>query len=157
MRVRCALALAALCCGPTAQAESGSLAVSAVVLSRNSCRITGPSNLTLPFGNLDPASATNATATVSTTIRCTGSDNFATYAFTADSGQNPQGAGNRRMRHGTVVTEFLPYALSIAPASATIPKGTTQLITITGTITPAQFQNVLGGLYSDTVEITLTP
>jgi spore coat protein U-like protein len=157
MRVRFALAFTALCCGCTAQADSGSLSVSAVVLSRSSCRITGQSSLTLPFGNVDPASATDATATVSTTIRCAGSDNFATYAFAAGDGQNPLGAGDRRMRHGTVVTEFLPYGLSIAPASATIPKGATQLITITGTITPAQFQNVLGGLYSDTVPITLTP
>lgn len=156
MRARCALTIAALCCGNTVQADSGNLSVSAVVLSRSSCRIDGPSNLTLGFGNIDPASATNATATVNTTIRCTGSDNLATYSFAAGDGQNLQ-AGNRRMRHGAVATEFLPYSLSISPASATIPKGATQLITITGTITPAQFQNVRGGFYSDTVAITLTP
>lgn len=156
MRARCALALAALCCGSTAQADSGSLPVSAVVLSRSTCRIDGPSNLTLAFGAIDPASLANATGTVSTTIRCNGSDNLATFSFVAGNGQNLL-AGSRRMRHAVVLTEFLAYDLAISPASATIAKGTTQLITITGTITPAQFQNARAGVYSDTVAITLTP
>ena len=157
MRFPSALALAALCCGGTAQADSGSLSVSAVVVSRSTCRITGQTGLTLAFGNIDPASATNSTAAASTTIRCAGTDKFATYSFTAGDGQHPLGAGDRRMRHGAVLTEFLSYALSVSPASATIPKGTTLLITFTGTITPAGFQNALGGFYSDTVPITLTP
>lgn len=157
MRSRYALALAALCCGSTVQAESGSLAVSAVVLSRSICKIDGPSSLALAFGTIDPASLTSVTATVSTTIRCAGTDKFATYSLAAGSGQNPLGAGDRRMRHGAVITEYLPYSLSVSPASATIPKGATQLITITGTITPAQFQNARAGFYSDTVAFTLTP
>lgn len=157
MRAHPALALAALCCGTAAQADTGSLPVSAVVLSRSACRITGSTNLTLAFGTIEPASATNATASASTTIRCAGTDKFATYSFTAGDGQNPLGAGERRMRHGAVMTEFLSYALSVSPASATIAKGATLLITFTGTITPAEFQNAVGGSYSDTVAITLTP
>jgi len=158
MRARsAAIALLALAAACVARAESGTLSVSAVVLSKSVCRITGATTMTLAFGAIDAASTANATASITNTIRCLGSDSMATYSIVAGNGQNPLGAGNRRMRHATIPTELLSYSLSITPSSASIPKGSTQVITITGTITPPQFQDVRVGGYSDTVEITLNP
>jgi spore coat protein U-like protein len=148
---------ASLACAGAGAAQTGTLPVSAVVLSKSNCSITGGGALSLDFGNIDPAATANATASLTTTIRCVGSAAQATYSFAADSGQHALGVGNRRMQHATVATEFLWYSLAISPASATIPKGATQVITITGTITPAQFQDVRAGSYSDRVAITLTP
>ena len=61
------------------------------------------------------------------------------------------------MRHATIATEFMAYSLSLSPAAATIVKNTTQNITVSGTVVPADFQNAAAGAYSDTVVLTLDP
>ena len=157
MQVRLVLAALAAALASAGHADTGTLAVSAVVLSKSNCIITSGTTLTLPFGEIDPASATDATASVTATLRCNGSADPATFALTVGDGSHATGPAARRMRHGLLTTEFLPYSLSASPAFATIAKGATQLITISGTITPAQFQNARVGTYSDTVRITLTP
>jgi hypothetical protein len=158
MRARVILAALLVCCASAAHAaDRGTLAVSAVVLSKSNCRITSGNALTLAFGTIDPASTSDATVTTTASVRCTGSATLATFSFQADNGLFPLGSGKRRMQHGTVATEFLPYSLAITPTSASIAKGDTQLITITGTITPPQFQDALAGGYSDRVAITLSP
>jgi spore coat protein U-like protein len=151
------MAFVAACCTSTARADSGSMAVTAVVLSKSSCRITGATTLNLAFGNINPGSPADATASASTTIRCDGSAKLATFSFTADGGQNASGPGSRRMKHLLDATQFLPYSIEITPSAATIPRSTEQLITINGTITPAQFRNAVMGDYSDTVAITVSP
>ena len=67
------------------------------------------------------------------------------------------GAGVRRLKHTSAATEFMPYSLSLTPASASIAKGATQDITVSGSILPADFQNVRSGSYSDTVVLDLYP
>ena len=139
-----------------AQAVTGSLGVSAVVVSRSVCKFqTGPQ--TLGFGTIDPTSAANATASVTVNVRCMGSAAVATYLFRAGDGLYPAGAGLRQMRHATATTEFLPYSLSISPASASVPRLTAQDVTVTGTVAPADFRNALAGGFSDTVVLTLDP
>jgi len=156
MSVRILLAVLGLCVATASHADRGTLAVSATVLSRSLCIITGQRAMTLAFGAIDPSSTTSKTASVTTTIACIGNQP-ATFSITTDSGQHELGTGNFRMQNGAVATEFLPYSLSISPASATVPQFTNRLITITGTIAPAQFQNVRFGSYADTVAITLNP
>lgn len=61
------------------------------------------------------------------------------------------------MQHTAFPGEFLAYALSLSPTSATVPKGVAQTLTVTGTIQPFEFQNARAGGYLDTLVITLTP
>lgn len=139
-----------------AATSSGNIAVSATIVSKNQCKFN-TTNLTLALGLIDPRSPLNTTQSVTTTITCVGNATDATYLITSDDGLYSTGANAPRMRHATLTTQFMPYALSITPASATIPKNVAQTITITGTVLPADVQNLAPGGYSDTVVITLTP
>ena len=89
-------------------------------------------------------------------IRCQGSAATASYAITADNGLYGTGPGQPRMRHAVTPTEFLPYTLN-TPLTGTAPKNVDTNVVITGTITPAQFQNALAGNFSDTIVLTLLP
>lgn len=146
----------ALMAGGAQAADNGSVSVSAVIASKSNCRFNSGA-MTLPFGNVNPASVVDATATATTTFVCNGSATNATFSISAGNGLYSTGPGARRMRHATVPTEFMGYSLSLSPTSATVPKGEVQTLTVTGTIQPSQFQNVLAGSYQDTVVITLTP
>jgi spore coat protein U-like protein len=140
-----------------AQAASGSLAVSAFVPSQSNCKFSNGA-LTLDFGQIDPSSLVDTTASVTKTFTCNGSAPMATFSISADDGLHSIGVGARRMQHATAApSEFMAYGLSLSPASATVPKGVAQTLTVTGTIQPFQFQNARAGAYSDTVIITLTP
>lgn len=149
------LACAAACAAQAA--DSGSLSVTAVVLSKSNCRFSGTSTATLNFNSISPAATADAVATSSLVIRCGGSAANATFAIAAGDGLFAAGAGARRMRHLVTVTEFLPYAITLTPASATIPKNTAQTITVTGRITPAQVAGAIAGTFADLVAITLAP
>lgn len=149
-------ALAATPAGPVAVASTHTLSVGATVLSKNKCLFTNNGPTALAFGAIDPSVAVNNTATATTTFACRGSDPMATYNITSNDGLYKTGAGAPRMRHATDHTKFLPYSLNL-PQSATVPKNTTQTLTVTGTIVPSDFQNALGGAYSDTVILTIDP
>lgn len=139
-----------------AQAGNGSMAVSAVVPSKNNCKFDAGAAI-LPFGNIDPSSVSNAIATMTRTFSCNGAAPLATFSISAGDGLHATGPGARRMQHTTIPTEFMAYALSLSPASATVSKGSVQTLTVTGTIQPFEFQNVRAGAYQDTVVITLAP
>jgi spore coat protein U-like protein len=151
-----ALMLLAGVSGCAQAADTGSMAVSAVVPSKSNCKFSSGS-MTLDFGNVDPASTIDATATASAGFTCNGSAPLATFFISAGDGLYSTGPGARRMRHTTVATEFMAYSLALSPTSATVAKGSAQTLTVTGTIQPFQFQNVFAGAYQDTVVITLTP
>lgn len=153
---RLLLAAAALLAvaAPGAWAGTNVLTVSAVVLSRNSCRFTAPSSV---LGvAIDPASPGPASGSVSLSFRCTGSSATAAWSLSNGSGLYGSGPTSLRMRHATVVSEFLPYSLAY-PASGSTPKNATQTITVTATVAAADFQNALPGAYSDTVTFSLLP
>lgn len=155
--LRAVVAALALVAGAGAQAQTSSLTVSAVVLSKSNCKFQNAKNLSMAFGVIDPASSADVTRTISTTVICHGSANVATFLVEAESGLH-YGNGSRRMqRVGSSPAEYMAYSLSINPASATVNKNVPLDIEITGTITPAAFQNASAGNYSDTVRITLTP
>lgn len=142
--------------GSAQAADTGSLAVSAVVPSKNNCKFSSAA-MALDFGTVNPASTVDATATVSTGFTCNGSAPLVTFVISAGDGLYSTGPGARRMRHATIATEFMAYSLALSPSSATVPKGSAQTLTVTGTIHPFQFQDVPAGTYQDTVVITLTP
>jgi spore coat protein U-like protein len=151
-----ALPLVLAAFGEAAQAESATMTVSAVIPSKNICKFSG-GTLALPFGTIDPATGSNITATATMGFTCNGSSPFATFGISAGDGLYSAGPSARRMQHQTLAGTYLPYQLSWTPTSATVPKGSAQVLTVTGTLQPSSFQSALPGSYQDTVVLTLTP
>jgi spore coat protein U-like protein len=142
---------------PVARAVGvNTLTVTASVLSKNKCKFNTATAL-LDFGALDPANTVDVTKTTSLQFVCNGSAPIATFAFTSDDGLYETGPGANRMRHSTVTTEYLPYALSLSPATGTAPKGVNQTLTITGQVNALDYRPALVGNYADTVVISLNP
>lgn len=138
--------------------DTATVAVAATVLSNSNCRFSPPNaTAALAFGSLDPLNPADVTVTTSMVIRCGGSAPNATYLITDDDGIHESGPGAQRMQHASVLTEFLPYSFSYAPANATIARNTDTSITVTGTVTGASYQNALAGSYADTVTLTINP
>ncbi|WP_084181352.1 spore coat protein U domain-containing protein [Polaromonas glacialis] len=141
---------------PAYAADSSTVSVGATVLSNNNCKFRAPGSATLAFGNIDPSSNINATASATLTIRCGGASPLVSYALSHDSGLYKTGVNLNRMKHATL-NEYLPYALTLTPSSGTIAKNADQTITLSSSVTPASFQNAAMGAYADTVVITLSP
>ena len=83
---------------PAAFGDTGTLAVTATVLSKSVCKFDSKT-AALAFGALDPAVAADVNAAASVGFVCHGSAPVAAFLFTDDDGQNPSGPGTRRMRH----------------------------------------------------------
>jgi spore coat protein U-like protein len=135
-------------------ADTGSMAVSAVVLSRSVCRFSTPAR-TLNFGTIDPTSASAAAASTTLQFWCVGGAGT-TYSVQTGNGQHSPGAGLRRLKHGSAA-EYMAYTLSLTPASGSLPWFATQTINVAGAIAPVEFQNGRAGTYSDRVVIDLDP
>ena len=140
---------------PAASGDTGTLAVTATVLSKSNCRFDSNTS-TLNFGALDPAVAVDVTASASVDYVCRGSAPVAAFLFTDDDGQNPSGPGARRMRHAAA-PEFLPYSLLLSPASGAIPKNTPGTLTASGTVRWADFRGSMAGAYMDSVVVSILP
>lgn len=151
----CAALAAAL---PEASVAAGghALLVSATVLSKNTCRFqtTGPT--ALPFGTINPGATAPITVGLTLQYRCNGSDPVAAWSLASDDGLYETGAGQPRMRHTTVLTSFLPYTLTF-PAAGTVPRNTVTNMSISATLTPADFANARVGAYADTLVLSITP
>jgi len=76
---------------------------------------------------------------------------------TDDDGLNESGLNANRMRHTTILTEYLPYSFTLSPTSGTVPKNTDQTLTISGTVLGVNYQDASVGAYSDTVIISIAP
>lgn len=142
--------------GRSLGANMAALSVTATVLSKSQCKFNS-SAATLNFGTLDPTNPVAATATTTLPIVCHGSAPNATFQITDNDGLYATGPDARRMRNQNVTTAFIPYQLSYAPASGTVPKGSVQTLTITGTIQGTGYQTAVAGTYSDTVVLTIAP
>ena len=140
---------------PTAFGDTGTLAVTATVLSKSQCKFDTKAS-TLNFGALDPAVAADVNATTSVGYVCRGSAPVAAFLFTDDNGQNSSGPGARRMRHA-VAPEFLPYGLAFSPVSGTILKNAPGTLTISGTVRWADFRGSMAGAYTDSVVVSILP
>ncbi len=142
--------------GAACAAGTAALAVTATVLSKNVCQFSS-STAALNFGSLNPAVGTNATATTSVQFICHGSAATAAYLVSQNSGLYKTAPNANRMRHQTVITQFLPYSLALSPATGTAPKNVTQTLTITGTVRASDYQDAYVGSYADTVVLTIVP
>ncbi len=139
-------------------AASGShqVGVQAVVLSKNRCHFINSGPTALNFGAIDPSAQSNATAGASINFRCNGSDAVATFGVSSDDGLHEMGPASPRMRHVSLPGEYLPYEISF-PSSGSVPRNTVQSLSLSGSVSPASFQNVSAGSYSDTIVLTITP
>ena len=140
-------------CGAT---ESAAVSVTANVLSKSICRFDSK-NLSLDFGNVDPGSPADVTATGTIGFRCGGSARNAMFVLVDDGGLHETGPGSPRMQNTTRSAEHLPYSLALDPRNGTVPKNTNQILTVTATIRATDFQGAPPGPYADTVVISILP
>lgn len=147
-------ALAAAAAQPAWAGGSNVLTVSAVVLSKSNCRFSGPASTILL--SVDPANATPASAGTSVTFRCTGSAPSASWSLSHGAGLHGANPSALRMRHATAASEFLPYSLTYPPSGSTA-KNAFQTVTVTATVAAADAKNVLPGIYTDQVTLSLLP
>lgn len=153
------LALAAALLLPIMPAEASSehrLDVGATVVSRNVCRFRERGPTAVDFGAIDPSGTADRTVSVNIPFRCQGRDQMATYSVTSDGGLAPGANNQPRMQHATQPGEFLPYQVNL-PQSATIPRNTEQMLSISATVTPVGYANALVGSYADTITLTINP
>jgi spore coat protein U-like protein len=137
--------------GAAVAAGTNTLTVSASVVGV--CQFSTTSS-TLAFGNLDPSSTSDATATGSVAYWCT----KGTVASTAaGNGANYDATNSiRRMKNGS---DYIPYSLNVTGGTGTgAGKGSTALsLSLGGTIINGDFINASAGAYADTVTLTITP
>lgn len=151
-----AVLAAGLAVPPAGAADAKPLAVSAVVLSKNICKFETGTAAALDFGSLDPLGASNVVRSTGFGARCLGSSNSGTFVITQNGGLHAT-AGQNRMRHASVATEFIRYSLAISPSSGTALKNQVFAVTVTGTVLGPSYQDARAGAYSDTVVITISP
>jgi len=137
--------------GSVMAGDTNTLTVTATVVG--TCKFNSATS-SLAFGSLDPSSASDASATGSTTYWCTKGTVAST---TADNGSNYSGT-SRRMSNGAATPEYIPYSLTLAGGTQTgAGKGTPLTLGLSGGILNADYINVSAGAYTDTVTLTVTP
>jgi hypothetical protein len=132
------------------------LSVAATVISKSNCKFS-TATATLAFGNLNPANSSNVIQSTTINFVCRGSAPNATFLMSQDYGLYETFPGENKMRNSAVLTEFLPYTLTFNPSTATVPKNSTQTLTVTGTVLASDYQKAYVGNYVDTVVISLNP
>lgn len=131
-------------------ADTSSVAVSAAVSGNCKFNSGGAVSFTL-----DPSSAADATGTVTQpAFWCT---KGTAYTLTDDDGINELVAGAQRMKHATILTEFIPYSFAYTTSGAGTGKGTPITMNITSTVLNADYVNAAAGNYADTVTLTINP
>jgi spore coat protein U-like protein len=150
------IALVAGLVAPAGAADTKPLAVSAVVLSKNICKLETNTAANLDFGALNTASGADVARSTSFTARCLGSAKSATFAIAQNGGLNRSG-GRNRMRHASGSADYIPYSLAISPSKGTVPKNQIFTITVTGTALGSDYQDAHAGGYSDTVVLNINP
>ena len=152
------LALSMLAAGAMSSAfgaDTYSLAVSATVLGR--CKFTQAAGQTLTItntvGGIDPSLAGPATGNATITYKCTANQ---APAFTTDTGTHVS-AGNMRVADGA--GNFMIYTLGLAGGGngSGFGAGQDKTLTVSGTITSANYVAAPAGTYTDTVVVSVNP
>ncbi len=137
-------------------AGTATLSIGATILSAGNCRFNTAGPTALAFGGIDPSAPTDVTGNAQILFRCNGSVGTAVYSVTSDDGLYETGPGASRMRHVTDTSSYLPYTLN-TPIAGSVPRNTDTMLTVTGTIRVADFQNARAGNYTDTVVLSIAP
>ncbi|MBK0391655.1 spore coat protein U domain-containing protein [Ramlibacter algicola] len=131
------------------------MTVSASISSKSNCKFSTIAPATISLA-INPTNTLPVSGSVVWSFKCAGSADPAVYVVSASNGANFFN-GERRMKHATTATEFLPYSLGFTPSSGSAAKNAVVNVTITATVAPAAYTSALVGLYSDTVQISLDP
>ena len=140
----------------TGHSATGTISVSALVLSMNTCSIS-TNNINLDVGALDPENPADINVGSSIDFSCNGNAGPTNITVTDDDGMYETGIDSNRMRHMKVLTEFIPYSLTITPPAGAIPLGVGQSLGVTLFISGADYRNAFAGSYEDTVVVTIVP
>jgi spore coat protein U-like protein len=142
--------------GAYAGTAAGIVAVSATVITKNSCKfVTGPGNISF---SLDPFNPVNVSPqdVANIKVRCNGSGNPATFSISDDGGIHDVVPGQKQlMATVTGVPRYIPYTMGYSPA--TIPHNTDAQLTVTVSVLGSSYANAYAGTYTDTVTLTITP
>lgn len=142
-------------------ADASSVSVTATVVSRGTCWFNTETS-SLSFGNLDPSNPVDVNATTSVTFRCLRGFLLwrqVTFFIGDDDGLYETGSDANRMRHSTIMTEYLPYSFHLHPTSGTVLGNpfNTYTVSISGTVRGVDYQDATMGDYSDRVVISIEP
>ncbi len=138
--------------------DTSTVSVTATVISRGYCQFD-TSTSALNFGNLDPSNPVDKNANTTIIFRCFRWFIFpVTFYIGDDDGLYETGPNLNRMRHNTILTEYIPYSFNLNPTSGTIiGNWLPQPLTISGTVRGVDYENAAMGSYSDTVAISIVP
>jgi spore coat protein U-like protein len=130
-----------------AQTATQDLAVSATV--QGICKFGsapgwGSAAIPLTFAGIDPSGTADVTKSVDVPYRCT---NGLTAAVA------PTSANGWKLKNGT---DQMTYSLDALAPVVSNGFSAVELLSVTGRITPANFQNAKALTYTDTVTLTLT-
>ena len=134
--------------GFASAAGSSTLAVTANV--PGICKFSTAST-PLAFGNVDPSLTVDVVVPATVNYKCTKN--------TSSAGVTATG-GNIRTMVGPTAADTMGYTLAFSggtQAGKGFGPGQDLLLTVTGTITAAQYQNVAAGAYSENVTLNITP
>jgi spore coat protein U-like protein len=137
-------------------AATGTITVTAVVLSINTCSVS-TSNLNLDVGALDPENPVDINVGSSFDFSCIGNAGSPTITVTDDDGMYEAGIDLNRMRHVKEITEFIPYSLTVTPPAGPVPLGVDHSLGVIIFISGSDYKYAYAGTYEDTVVVTITP
>jgi len=110
------------------------------------CDFRPPLANDVPLGVISPIQTGNVVASITLQFQCTQGDQ---PAFSL-SGANDTGPGLHRMRNLTMTSAYLPYRVTIAG-------GSRARLTLSITVTEADYRDAWIGSYEDTLTVTVTP
>ncbi|GAC1525591.1 MAG: hypothetical protein NVS2B4_01680 [Ramlibacter sp.] len=154
---RALLASAALAFAGAASADTTSLAVSATVLGV--CKFSGapPMAITSPTLNyLDPTLTTDGSGTSTVSYKCTTTTNPTLSVGGSTSGYSATGTSG--LSSGGTTPTYIPFTISwgaLAAGAGFLASAST--VTLTGTITNANYIGANAGTYSASVPLLITP
>lgn len=137
--------------GLAAAADSQTLAVTASVTSM--CKFSAAST-PLAFGAIDPSLASDKTVTANVLYKCTKGTPSAGVTTTGGLTRNMTGVSP------LVNADTLAYTLAFTGGTqvgAGFGAGNDRTLVVTGTITPAQYNDAAAGSYSENVTLNITP
>jgi spore coat protein U-like protein len=116
------------------------------------CKISSAKDIN--FGDLDPAAATDASASGSVTFACTKDID---YAVSASNGENfDADSASRRMQGAD--SDFLPYALEKDSFTGKGKGFSNPLgVTLTASLAGADYKDLPAASYKDTLVVTISP
>jgi spore coat protein U-like protein len=143
------LGLVLVLSGAAMAGDSATVNVSANVVG--TCKfLTGG---TMAFGDLDPSSGADKSATVTQpTFWCT---KGSSYTISDDLGLYESGT-QRRVKHASL-TEYINYSMNYTTTGTGSGRTSSATMNISGTITFADYRDASAGGYSDTVTLTINP